>query len=119
MKIALPNADQINETNVVSAVKQIIHALEITSDLGGFHDSETREELRLLRSEMRAGFENLNERVSHLEIAQVETNRRLGTLESTVQVGFQELTVRFDQLDHGQQQMVELLRQIAHNTKRN
>ncbi len=120
MRIALPNADDINEKNVVQAVQQVVRALETTSDMGGFHDSKAEEEIRLLRQEMRAGFEKLNE-------GQQEANKRLdkvegkledleGELKGTNQ-RLDKVEGRLENLEHSQNQMVDLLRMIADNTK--
>ncbi len=103
MRIALPNAEEVNDSNVVQAVQQVIRALEKNSDMGGVHDSKAEEEIRLLRQEMRAGFERLGDET---KVLRKETNERLDKVEG-----------RLENLEHSQNQMVDLLRMIAENTK--
>ncbi|MGK5094547.1 hypothetical protein WDW89_21360 [Deltaproteobacteria bacterium TL4] len=142
MRLSLPNVDQINESNVVSSVKQIVKALETEADLYGYHDTVLYEEIRKLREENNTGFKYLkigqelaNERLNNVDQRLLSVDQRLlsvdqrllslegkvvnlETQQKETNQQLNQTNQRLEHLESSQEQMVELLRMIAHNTKK-
>ena len=99
--------EKITEKNQLEALKRVNNAVIKVTDKGLDRDLRVLTELQEIKQEQH----ETNQRLDKVE-------DRLMSVETTLNNGFQELTNKFDQLDQGQNRMIELLGMIAENTKR-
>ncbi len=111
MRIALPNAAEVNESNVVQTLRQVIRALESETDLGGHHDTQLHEEVRELRGDIVRLEQKVDDGFQELRTEMRQTRE---DLQSEIRQTREDLQ---SEMQQAREETVDLLRIIAKNTE--
>ena len=111
MVFSIPHSSEINETNILQSVKQLADAVQAISDSTSMADMALADKIVELKHSVDTGFHEVNQRLGKMDQRFEKMDQRFEKMESRLE------SVE-NKIDQTREETVELLKQIAENTKR-
>ena len=118
MVFSIPHSSEINETNILQSVKQLADAVQAISDSTSMADMALADKIVELKHSVDTGFHEVNQRLGKMDQRFEKMDQRFEKMDQRFEKMESRLESVENKIDQTREETVELLKQIAENTKR-